>query len=656
MTSGSSNTWQDQNQRQLSAALVRLRRLLEAPDQTAEQFVDGVGTTSGSALEHLCASFQLTPFERDLLLLCAGVELDTTLLQAVVRAGQHGGPPTFGFALASLPDPHWSALSPAGPLRRWRLLELGEGPALVASPLRIDERVLHFLTGASYFDERLQGLAIPVQPSHDLPTGQAVAAKGIAAAWDTAGAGGRLAVIVLAASRATPPAAADAASVAAQACRAMGSALYRLDYKDIPSSPAERELLARLWERESALSGSVLLVDLGQPDAPRDSYPALAFLQTVSSAVIALGGAGVLEALAGMQRAAVLVKVPEPTPPERRALWQEVLGPARTVSAGLLDSLADGFALTAAEIRAAVSAAGGPQGGVLSAVLAERLWQSARRAARRPLDDLAQRVETTARWDDLVLPEAQRQTLREITAQVRQRRKVYDAWGMGVRSMRSLGISALFSGNSGTGKSLAAEVLANELNLDLYRIDLSGVVSKYIGETEKNLRRVFDAAENSGAILLFDEADALFGARSEVKDSHDRYANVEVSYLLQRMEAYSGLAILTTNLKNAIDAAFLRRLRFVVNFPFPDQAMRAEIWQRAFPAHLPAEGLDCTRLAQLGVAGGSIRNIALNAAFIAADSGEPLQMRHLLRAARSEYAKLEKTLTESEIAGWGAAP
>jgi SpoVK/Ycf46/Vps4 family AAA+-type ATPase len=227
---------------------------------------------------------------------------------------------------------------------------------------------------------------------------------------------------------------------------------------------------------------------------------------------------------------------------------------------------------------------------------------------------------------------------------------------MGVRGMRSLGISALFSGNSGTGKSLAAEVLANELNLDLYRIDLSGVVSKYIGETEKNLRRVFDAAENSGAILLFDEADALFGARSEVKDSHDRYANVEVSYLLQRMEAYSGLAILTTNLKNAIDAAFLRRLRFVVNFPFPDQAMRAEIWQRAFPAHLPAEGLDCTRLAQLGVAGGSIRNIALNAAFIAADSGEPLQMRHLLRAARSEYAKLEKTLTESEIAGWGAAP
>jgi SpoVK/Ycf46/Vps4 family AAA+-type ATPase len=199
---------------------------------------------------------------------------------------------------------------------------------------------------------------------------------------------------------------------------------------------------------------------------------------------------------------------------------------------------------------------------------------------------------------------------------------------------------------------MAAEVLANELRLDLFRIDLSQVVSKYIGETEKNLRRVFDAAEEGGAVLLFDEADALFGKRSEVKDSHDRYANIEVSYLLQHMEAYRGLAILTTNMKGMLDQAFLRRLRFVVQFPFPDLAQRGEIWRRVFPAETPLRGLDWSKLARLNATGGTIRNIALNGAFLAAEEGEPVQMSHLLRAARSEYAKLEKPLAEAESAGW----
>ena len=178
------------------------------------------------------------------------------------------------------------------------------------------------------------------------------------------------------------------------------------------------------------------------------------------------------------------------------------------------------------------------------------------------------------------------------------------------------------------------------------------MVSKYIGETEKNLRRVFDAAEEGGAVLLFDEADALFGKRSEVKDSHDRYANIEVSYLLQRMEAYRGLAILTTNMKSALDTAFLRRIRFVVQFPFPDATQRASIWRHIFPASTPTESLDMHKLARLNVAGGNIRNIALHAAFLAAHADEPVRMGHLLRAARSEYAKLEKPLTDSEIAGW----
>ena len=263
-------------------------------------------------------------------------------------------------------------------------------------------------------------------------------------------------------------------------------------------------------------------------------------------------------------------------------------------------------------------------------------------------------IDARAGWDDLVLPDgAAARCCASSASQVRHRTTVYERWGFGATSARGLGIAALFAGASGTGKTMAAEVLANELRLDLYRIDLSQVVSKYIGETEKNLRRVFDAAEDGGAVLLFDEADALFGKRSEVKDSHDRYANIEVGYLLQRMEAYRGLAILTTNMKDALDPAFLRRLRFVgrsSRSPTRGSAPRSggeSSRPHARPrASMPSGWPGCN------VAGGNIRNIALNAAFLAADGGTPIEMSHVLRAARTEYAKLERTLTDAEVAGW----
>ena len=214
---------------------------------------------------------------------------------------------------------------------------------------------------------------------------------------------------------------------------------------------------------------------------------------------------------------------------------------------------------------------------------------------------------------------------------------------------RGLGIGALFAGRSGTGKTMAAEVLANALRLNLYRIDLSAVVSKYIGETEKNLRRLFDAAEDGGTILFFDEADAIFGKRSEVKDSHDRYANIEINYLLQRMEAYRGLAILATNMKSALDAAFMRRLRFVVNFPVPTSAERRLIWQKVFPAEVPTAGLDFDRLARLNLTGGNIHSIALNAAFLAARAALPVTMPVVLDAARTEFRKLERPINEADF-------
>jgi SpoVK/Ycf46/Vps4 family AAA+-type ATPase len=298
---------------------------------------------------------------------------------------------------------------------------------------------------------------------------------------------------------------------------------------------------------------------------------------------------------------------------------------------------------------------------IAQAVLAEasvedvhdQLWDACLVSTRPQLDILAQRLDPKATWDDIVLPTEEMSLLHQIADQVSQRQKVYEDWGFHNRMNRGLGISALFAGESGTGKTMAAEVIANDLRLNLYRIDLSAVVSKYIGETEKNLRRLFDAAEDGGAILFFDEADALFGKRSEVKDSHDRYANIEINYLLQRMEAFRGLAILATNMKSALDHAFMRRLRFIVNFPFPSPVERQRMWQKAFPAETPSEGLEFNRLGRLNLTGGSIHNIARNAAFLAAQAGTPVTMAVVLAAARSEFRKLERPINEADFS-WQA--
>jgi SpoVK/Ycf46/Vps4 family AAA+-type ATPase len=235
--------------------------------------------------------------------------------------------------------------------------------------------------------------------------------------------------------------------------------------------------------------------------------------------------------------------------------------------------------------------------------------------------------------------------LRAIIRQLQHRRRVHREWGFAGCTNRGLGIAALFTGESGTGKTMAAEAIANATGLDLYRIDLASTVSKYIGETEKNLKKIFDGAEGSGAVLLFDEADALFGKRSEVKDSHDRYANIETAYLLQRIETYRGLAILTTNMKGALDRAFLRRIRFVVQFPFPDEAARRALWLRQFPPQAPlADDIGWDALARMQLSGGHIRSVALNAAFMAAHEDRAIAHAHLIAAAQAELAKLERGL------------
>jgi SpoVK/Ycf46/Vps4 family AAA+-type ATPase len=257
---------------------------------------------------------------------------------------------------------------------------------------------------------------------------------------------------------------------------------------------------------------------------------------------------------------------------------------------------------------------------------------------------MAQVLRARAGWDDLVLPPGQLEQLHALVAAVRHRATVLDGWGFAERSARGLGTTALFTGPSGTGKTLAAEVVATELALDLVVVDLSQVVSKYIGETEKNLGRVFDAAEDGAAVLLFDEADTLFGKRTEVRDSHDRYSNLEVGYLLQRMESFRGLAVLTTNAKSVLDQAFLRRLRVVVSFPYPDAAAREALWRRAFPTGTPTCGLDPARLAAIDLPGGGIASAALAAAYLGAERGE-VTADDVAAAARWEMAKHGRTFT-----------
>jgi hypothetical protein len=351
-------------------------------------------------------------------------------------------------------------------------------------------------------------------------------------------------------------------------------------------------------------------------------------------------------------RPAAVIDAPHPTAAEQLEVWRDSLGDPSPEPNATLAAAAAQFSLSPLAIRAIAAEARRRATASPPADLGEAVWELCRRRLRTALDGLAERIESRLGWSDLVLPAQQMETLRLIAAQLRQRNTVHDRWGFAEKSRRGLGLSALFHGPSGTGKTMTAEVLAGALKLDLYHIDLSRVVSKYIGETEANLRRVFDAAEENGAILLFDEADSLFGARNEVKNSLDRYANVEVSYLLQRMEAYRGLAILTTNMRGALDAAFRRRIRFTVPFPFPDAPQRAQIWRQIFPPAAPTEGLDPLRLARLRLAGGNIRNVALNAAFLAAEAGQPVRMGHLRRAAEAEFAKLDRRLTAEEQEAW----
>jgi hypothetical protein len=557
----------------------------------------------------------LSRFERDALLLCAAMELDTRIpaLCAMAQGDPGRAYPTFALMLALFDEPAWDIVSPERPLRYWRLVEIVPAAALPLStcPLRADERIVAYIKGLNYLDDRLAPLILPMRnclggPTSLPPSQQAY----VDAVLCHLKPGERPPIIQL-----LGPDTASKMLVAGQVANSLGLHLFRLSAEMLPTQAADLETLARLWQRECLFLPIALYLDAHNAERS----PAEGQMSLISRFLAGNGGLVFLDTQdissekgGGLSSGAVVLDITKPTNSEQRDAWISALGQEHSVLAA---RLACQFNLNLETIGQIAHLAREETYGL---PLQDRVWDICLMHTRPNLDVLARRIDAKATWDDIVLPSAELSILHQIADQVRNRCKVYQDWGFQSKMNRGLGISALFTGESGTGKTMAAEVIANELGLNLYRIDLSAVVSKYIGETEKNLRRVFDAAEAGGAILLFDEADALFGKRSEVKDSHDRYANIEINYLLQRIEAYTGLAILATNMKSALDPAFMRRLRFLVSFPFPGPEERKDIWKKVFPKETPINDLDYDRLAKFSINGGSIHNIALNSAFLAA--------------------------------------
>ncbi|MEO0867643.1 MAG: ATP-binding protein, partial [Cyanobacteria bacterium J06642_11] len=519
-------SWHEANQQYLLAAIgqvqYQLAQACEPPADVAmfPRSTDVTFSTGEAAIETLCRRLNLSTFERSLLLLCAGMELSRTMADLCTRlqGAQH---PTLGLALSLLPEAHWSALLPEGPLRYWKLVELQPGAELTQCPLRIDERILHYLMGMTSLDERLRGIVTAlaattlVLPDSHQQLADQVRLTGLQKHPE-----------------ATEPVvqlcgedSATKLAIATAAAQSLDLGIQVIAAEALPTELSQITLLQGLCEREALLGGAVMVLNCDRlpSTATGDGY--FAQLNLIVDRVIETCRQPLLiisrDRRPQQQRPLLTYDIYPPTAAEQRQLWHNTLGETATQLNGHIDRLVSYFNLSAPTIQATCAkvqrlhpAISSQQAASTTSTpvadhspLPQLLWDTCLSQARPRLGDLAQRIETFATWDDLILPEKEKQVLKTLTAHVRQRSKVYETWGFSGRSGRGLGISALFAGQSGTGKTMAAEIIAKELNLDLYRIDLSSVVSKYIGETEKNLRRVFDAAEAGGAILLFDEAD-----------------------------------------------------------------------------------------------------------------------------------------------------
>jgi hypothetical protein len=596
------------------------------------------GDQAGAALEAVVSQLGLGPLDSALLAFCAAPELDARYGRLIAYLHDDvtrrlPSPRLAGQLLAGDGVSTRTVLARFGaaePLRRSGAVRvLGDDPLvpLADRPVKLDERLAARLLGADLAlsgrrrRERLVGV-----PPRD--PGRPDAQRAISAVL---AAGGDLPLLACGA---------DAADLLAWS---LGRAVLVVDARDV----TDGESLASAG-LHAALDGAVLALEIAGPVSPEDRDKVRAAIDLAGE------GEGVLlcaprredvVSLDGLP--AMIVEVPPPSLAERHELWASYAGEG----AAAVDGVAANFRLSMRQIDQAARVAQ-----LSAAERGEGLPQpadferGAREASRTRLGELAALLTERRGWETLVLPEAQREQLRSVSSHLRHRDMVLLEWGY-EQAAASHGIKVLFAGPSGTGKTMAAQVIATDLGLDVFRVDLATVVSKYIGETERNLDRIFGAAEGSNAILFFDEADALFGKRSEVKDAHDRYANIEVSYLLQRMEIYPGAVVLATNYRQNIDEAFLRRLDFAIDFPFPEAADRVRIWRRLLPDAAPVgPDVDVEALAErFELSGGAIRNCSLSAAFMAADDGGRIEMRHLVRAVAAEYRKNGRLTLDAEF-------
>lgn len=631
------------------------------------------------ALESLRAAFGLSQFEMDTLLICLApsVDLRYERIYGYLQDDVTKKRPTVALILDLLAESGIGRLAqlahfaPDAPLFRHRLLELkapaeAETAPLLAQILHIDGSILTWLLG-SYrpHTDLADHIVLEREPAQAITPIAAIAPIGgfTDAELINRVAGHepaplylfhgpdreaqRAAARLIAASAKKPLLVADLAAVSERGQVSIRKAI-QLTLRD-----------ARLTQAIPMLVGwdSCLIDGTTPPILLRE-------LDECRGPVIVAGQAPWLP---GGERTkpALTIEFPVPAFEQRRQLWAHFVGqvdPAPGHDPPDLDALAGQFTLTTSQIRDAAATARDHALRRAAPLSAQDLFAAARAHSNPRLSALARKIPPHYGWDDIIVPDDQRALLKEIVDTVRGRPQVLDGWGVGHKLASSRGVTVLFAGPPGTGKTMAAEIIAGELALDLYKIDLSTIVSKYIGETEKNIERIFQEAEQSNAILFFDEADALFGKRSEVRDSHDRYANIEISYLLQRMEAYDGITILATNLRGNLDEAFTRRLQFAVNFPFPEAEDRLRIWQTLFPPDVPrSPDVDFARLAEtFRLAGGNIRNVIVSAAYLAAADGEPavpdhtVTMAHLLHATRREMQKMGRLVREEDLTtdGW----
>jgi SpoVK/Ycf46/Vps4 family AAA+-type ATPase len=632
------------------------------------------------SLPHLAQIFHLTPFEEQCVLICLAPELDRKYekLFAYLQDDVTRKKPSVDLALNLLCSTTAEKLTarlafdPQSPLLKYRLLHVTDGSPDGPSPLlsrflKLDDRIVNFLLGFEQMDARLEPVARLVAPQ--------AALDGVVVAEEVQN---RMRRFVRAqfggAERQNVvfyfygPYGSGKQSLAEVVCRDIGLPLVVADVSKMLDGSLPFEETAWLLGREAVLQPAALCLENVDGLLTDEKHQAqlkllLEVARTFARLTFLLGSR--LWKPQGLLNEDVFIDLAFPVPDDRtrKRLWESRLNGrhpfASDVDAGMLASK---FRFTPGQIQDAIVAAQNLSrwrsaneqfGGSLTLPTAEDapitmddLYAACRAQSNQKLSALALKVQPKYAWGDIVLPNEQKGHLREMVNHVKYRHLVYGEWGFERKLSSGKGLNVLFAGPSGTGKTMAAEVIATELSLDLYKIDLSQVVSKYIGETEKNLDRVFREAQTSNAILFFDEADALFGKRSEVKDAHDRYANIEVGYLLQKMEEYEGVAILATNLRTNLDEAFARRMHFTVEFPFPDEEYRARIWGGIFPSEAPlAADVDFATLARsFKLSGGNIKNIALAAAFLAADEEQPIGMKHLMQAAKREFQKVGRTM------------